>query len=694
MPFYIRARQQDIPTPTISSVGSDDEDNFVTDPGQIFDELPQPFRLVDKTLNEIFEISWEQISALEEARELAKRQVKPPCHLPSSIFVANGITCGCAVSKDLLIVGTNHAILVLNPETQEELSSWSPEEEICIEQMKCAFSNHLGMYVVAVIDDMGFAKLLLYENNMFHFICCLNEMVEGVPRSNAVKIELSEDGYFLAAAYTCEGSSWADVFKLPLDTWFREVENARKEFAKKAESMTSQLQEEGTAESGSLQESSSDLAFPTIKFSQLIPNLKVPQPSGVVPRPYKTPQEMLEDVGGPEVIGDGSCHVMTEKFFGVQDKLFEFLNEDNLQYGEEEPTISKETKPSFHFLHPSRMEPSMQNKSESTYGFIAVWWSDHHNLYIYQLNKTGKTVEFKSDSVWPMPSNITSVTVGDNSRYLAIGTEAGDVSLWDRTLGTVCRVVHVADQSAVSDILFLRVNKKEGSHHHFILPTQVSVSVSLLVGTAKGEIALFNYPSNEEPTVVTPAAKTSDEKYALIKAIPCLPQSFILIKRDGSISLISVDEGHTQCTFALPEDFQYEHPLEAGSFLDRTGENLYIRGSTLSSPDSNTLFAFNLASRFTAMPKEEDQETRDASQGFADTVQSLLSQRMQKQASRTTVLASRWHNLNKQLDFVLNLKETMTARKKENRYSQSSSSASRWSKTTTKIIAHNKDLKV
>ena len=45
--------------------------NFVLDPSQLFDELPQPFRLIDKTVNYIFDRAWDAIQELElRAREL------------------------------------------------------------------------------------------------------------------------------------------------------------------------------------------------------------------------------------------------------------------------------------------------------------------------------------------------------------------------------------------------------------------------------------------------------------------------------------------------------------------------------------------------------------------------------------------------------------------------------------------------
>ncbi len=45
--------------------------SFVLDPAKLFDELPQPFRLIDKTVDYVFDKAWEAIQEIElRANEL------------------------------------------------------------------------------------------------------------------------------------------------------------------------------------------------------------------------------------------------------------------------------------------------------------------------------------------------------------------------------------------------------------------------------------------------------------------------------------------------------------------------------------------------------------------------------------------------------------------------------------------------
>ena len=72
MPVYVRKSQQ-IPAPSWSEF-QDDESDYVRDPDQFRDQLPQPYRMIDKILTLIIDTAWNTAHQNEEIRigELSK----------------------------------------------------------------------------------------------------------------------------------------------------------------------------------------------------------------------------------------------------------------------------------------------------------------------------------------------------------------------------------------------------------------------------------------------------------------------------------------------------------------------------------------------------------------------------------------------------------------------------------------------
>ena len=77
MPVYLR-QHNDIPTPTISDIGENDEDDFLQDPDQRWDKLPQPFRFLNKILINVFERAWEIANSREVERITEAAKIRPP----------------------------------------------------------------------------------------------------------------------------------------------------------------------------------------------------------------------------------------------------------------------------------------------------------------------------------------------------------------------------------------------------------------------------------------------------------------------------------------------------------------------------------------------------------------------------------------------------------------------------------------
>uniref|UniRef100_H2YG23 Uncharacterized protein n=1 Tax=Ciona savignyi TaxID=51511 RepID=H2YG23_CIOSA len=237
MPVYIRSGELDIPAPSISTLDSEDEDGvFLLDPELVVDELPQPFRMIDKILTGIVEDTWDVIVDRQVKREAELRRIKPPVYKPTSkIDEFSGSTCitHSGDERFLFVAPEAGGLVAHDAATHEKVAEWLCPD-VCVETMTC---KPIGpqCYLLATVDDMGFARLVLMASDTFHVVHIINEQIEGNPKSNAVKFELSSSGDYCGLSLQSGGSAWVDFYKLPRDTWMREVDNAQKESLKRAQ---------------------------------------------------------------------------------------------------------------------------------------------------------------------------------------------------------------------------------------------------------------------------------------------------------------------------------------------------------------------------------------------------------------------------------------------------------------------------
>lgn len=77
MPVYLRKNVVYTP-PSIENVSDEDEDDYIQDPEQIRDVLPQPYRMINKVINGVLDDVWEDVSQKESARFADQSKIRPP----------------------------------------------------------------------------------------------------------------------------------------------------------------------------------------------------------------------------------------------------------------------------------------------------------------------------------------------------------------------------------------------------------------------------------------------------------------------------------------------------------------------------------------------------------------------------------------------------------------------------------------
>ena len=63
-----------IPEPSEQDWGEKDSESFLTDPEELWDRLPQPYRMIDKVLDILLGTAWESILKRETARSASQKK--------------------------------------------------------------------------------------------------------------------------------------------------------------------------------------------------------------------------------------------------------------------------------------------------------------------------------------------------------------------------------------------------------------------------------------------------------------------------------------------------------------------------------------------------------------------------------------------------------------------------------------------
>ncbi|KAK3097698.1 hypothetical protein FSP39_012246 [Pinctada imbricata] len=117
MPVYIRKNVNFTP-PSIDKIPMEDEDDYITDPDQLKDKLPQPYRMIDKVLTQFLDDVWEIIEKRENKRLEESRKIRPPQY-ECAVQMKEGGTKLLVSKLEASVDGDYIGAVMENPETQD-----------------------------------------------------------------------------------------------------------------------------------------------------------------------------------------------------------------------------------------------------------------------------------------------------------------------------------------------------------------------------------------------------------------------------------------------------------------------------------------------------------------------------------------------------------------------------------------------
>ncbi|KAJ7385419.1 oxidoreductase, acting on NAD(P)H [Desmophyllum pertusum] len=674
---------------------SEDEgdDNFVADPDQIFDDLPQPFRLVDKTLRQVFDDAWEIIEGIEERKALKRsKAVLPLFELGKQLSEYNKSTCVCTVTDGgYLFLSYSNGLAVVDSLLGTTVACFEDPGNSIVQISACCLQE--GYYLISTLDSVGFAKLFCFTGDKVLLVRTFNEQEGTNKQAVATIVDISQDGGYVGVGWKVPmKESWLEIYKVPKDTWVKEMEAAVAAVARSrkptmVESSAPDLEDSAAADllvksseepdavnrdsppgsrPGSAQGGQNQPGLSVVSFTKPTAVLRVRPPAPVGPCAATNCSAALKatDADG-NVIGSGSSHVLMSQYFDSCEKAFHQIHKDELQY------LNKDDQdlasfPGIHFLTPGRLIPSGLESAPSKVNSLSVWWSGGTQLFIYSLVKTAKDLEHKPDIVWPHSEQIIISAVSECGSFMAMGLKTGTVVVWDVYRGTLLRVCPITDKGKIFVLCFLSSAVVPIMTEDDNAATSTASSyANLVVSCDDGTFCLLQcgvaHSPPEKPLVDRSAIDT--EVVTEVVTMSQTPQVITAVTKSGRITLYDVSSCTAICHVGLPVSFQLSSQLPC---ICADGKVLMLIGAQTDEENHDALdletsvpFSYPLQ-HFPTLQKywKESVATDASSYKLTNTIDarlhSLIQDRLVSQESRQMRLQQRWTQYQTELKNIHN----------------------------------------
>ncbi|XP_057575806.1 WD repeat-containing protein 93 isoform X3 [Hippopotamus amphibius kiboko] len=223
LPTFTRKRTLEVPSPTEKDWSKDDEEDWVfKGPDQEQDSLPQPYRMIDKLVNFLFDRSWEIIEERDASRKAELSRIQPTIYPPLLESKLNKMPNCMAISQDYVFVGGTKGFSIYNLYNAKRLYVW---EKFKLD-VTSIWATDLGNEIlIAPVDEIGIVRLFYFYKDGLYLIKAINEADDTSKQTTCIKMEISKGGDFAAFLLQGAGDIWLDVYKLPKEAWLKEVEH-------------------------------------------------------------------------------------------------------------------------------------------------------------------------------------------------------------------------------------------------------------------------------------------------------------------------------------------------------------------------------------------------------------------------------------------------------------------------------------
>lgn len=531
------------------------DDYFLGDPASWWDNLPQPFVMIDKIVNYLLERVWSSI----EQRQRVKRSQRisrtdsaacntPTVYGPGGVLsqVSNISNAGYCDDEPYIVFGTASGLYVVDGLSQTVCASWQgPNTEILETHL---YSTPQKTFLITSVDDLGDARVFLFiEPDILQLVFTVYEKVENEVKPLVATCAASASGEYLAVSIDSTSNRKARsiaVYSLPFENWDTQLRanTPTKQEARQTspvETVVEDTQPAALLTDGKEEKNS--------QFQKPILILKIPALEISPGNPSKNLQQICKsvDVSG-EVIGTGYNNIISQTHLDLRKAVLEYLHEDLKRYTQDPETPLRPL--NFHFIQSTALSFPCDGQNQVNSSAILVWCSDSHILSLYLLGKLRKEGAFlEPDKVWPFAAVITALAVSRFSTMLAIGLENGCVVVWDIYFGIMRGVHYLGGPSSVRQLHFIYSERYQD-------PTQKGDFACDIIATLRnGATQRITSSASEPLTAITilPEAHSDDILVMRLIPIPGRNELVLITFSNGVVVLVDVFEGDSLCELQL-----------------------------------------------------------------------------------------------------------------------------------------------
>ncbi|KAM5177144.1 WD repeat-containing protein 93 isoform 4-T7 [Callospermophilus lateralis] len=513
LPTFTQKVPLEVPSPTEKDWSKDNiEDYVIKDLDQGWDSLPQPYRMINKLVNLVFDLAWELIEERDTLKESESDCIQLTIYPPLTEVQLNKMPNCMAISQDYVFIGVGKGFFIYNLYNTKRICTW---EKLKVD-VTSIWATDLGNEIlIALLDEMA-----------------------GV------------------------GDVWLDVYKLPKESWLKEVEHPQVTSNAKKKARQTQLNPVDPTPVDNLEMDMNIYFRGDIKLSFPVPIMKIKPPKPITGTTFKSPLEVFAKVEDCYGLGSGQNHFIKESQWEHQAEIFYTSYRKFLDGEWEEEPLSSAT---FHFLLPSCLTaiPTEVRSPSGVACILGIHWTRHHNFFLYSLNRTLKD-KADPEGVWPCAAPIVISQLSCSSSYLVLACEDGVLTLWDLAEGFPLGVVALPEGCTCQSLHFLKYFLIHKGQKMFP-EGPVKSQMKCVVLCTDASLYLVEASGTQEPTIsmlVERPTKHIEKAICAVAPVPTLPGMVLIFSKNGSVNLMDVTKAEVICAFAPPRSYHLEVPWE------------------------------------------------------------------------------------------------------------------------------------